>query len=90
MDQLVIALKKALYDTDLFIVENNITTNRDSRTNKSDVIDYLISSLAICNNIQNLSIDNNLSSDHSAIPFSFTTKINKSISLSTLLSPLTS
>ena len=51
------------------------------RTNASDIIDYIISSPAIYNNIQNLSLNNDLSSDHSAIIFNLSTNINKSISL---------
>ena len=72
------ALKKALYDADLFVAENSKPTHRDSRTNTSDIIDYIISSPAIYNNIQNLTLNNDLSSDHSAILFDITTNINKS------------
>ena len=35
-------IEKAYYDTDLLIPENNIPTNRDSRANTSNIIDYLI------------------------------------------------
>ena len=42
-----IALKKPLYNADLFIADNNIPTYRDSRTSSSDIIDYIISSPAI-------------------------------------------
>ena len=70
------ALKKALYDADLFVAENSKPTHRDSRTNTSDIIDYIISSPAIYNNIQNLTLNNDLSSDHSAILFDITTNIN--------------
>ena len=52
----------------------------DSRTNTSDIIDYIISSPAIYNNIQNLTLNNDLSSDHSAIIFDLATNINKTIS----------
>ena len=44
-----IALKKALYNADLFIADNSIPTHRDSRTNSSDIMDYIISSPAIFN-----------------------------------------
>ena len=74
-----IALKKALYNADLFIADNSIPTHRDSRTNSSDIIDYLISSPATFNNIQNLTLNNDLSSDYSAILFYFLTNLNKSI-----------
>ena len=59
-----IALKKALYDADLFIAENSIPMRQDSRTNISDIMDYIISSPAIYSNIQNLFVNNYLSSDH--------------------------
>ena len=72
-------LKKALCNADLFITDNSKPTNRDSRTNKSDIIDYVISSLAIFNKIQNLTLNNDLSSDHSAIFFDFSTNLNKSV-----------
>ena len=72
------ALKKALYNADLFIAENSKPTNRDSRTNTSDTIDYIISSPAIYNNFQNLTLNNDLSSDHFTILFDFLTNINKS------------
>ena len=55
--------------------------HRDSRTNTSDIIDYIISSPAIYNKIQNLILNNDLSSDHSAILFDFSTNISKSIPL---------
>ena len=73
------ALKKALYNADLFIADNSIPTHRDSRTNTSDIIDYVISSPAIFNKIQNLSLNSDLSSDHSAILFDFMTNLNKCI-----------
>ena len=38
-------------------------------------IDYVIASPAIYNNIQNLTVNNDLSSDHSAIVFDFSTNI---------------
>ena len=79
-DKWGMSLKKALYDADLFVFENIKPTQRDSRTNTSDIIDYIISSPAIYNNIQNLTLNNNLSSDHSAILFDITTNINKSTS----------
>ena len=46
------ALGKALYNADLFIADNSISTHRDSRSNTSDIIDYVISSLAIFNKIK--------------------------------------
>ena len=72
-------LKKALYNAGLFIVDSSISTYRDSRTNSSDIIDYIISSPSIFNNIQNLTLNNDLSSDHSAILFDFLTNFSKSI-----------
>ena len=72
-------LKKALYNAGLFIVDSSISTYRDSRTNSSDIIDYIISSPSIFNNIQNLTLNNDLSSDHSEIFFNFLTDFNKSI-----------
>ena len=59
--------------------DNSIPTHRDSRTNTSDIIDYGISSPAIFNKIQNLSLNSDLSSDHSAILFDFLTNLNKCI-----------
>ena len=70
-------LKKTLYDADLFVAENRKPTHKDSKTNTNDIIDYIISSPAIYNNIQNLALNNYLSSDHCAILFDFTTNINK-------------
>ena len=70
------ALKKALYNADLFIADNSIPTHRDSRTNTSDIINYVISLPAIFNKIQNLSLNSDLSSDHSAILFDFMTNLN--------------
>ena len=75
------ALKKALYNADLFFVDNSKPTHRDSRTNSSDIIDYIISSPAIFNKVQNLTLNSDLSSDHSAILFYFSTNFNKSIVL---------
>ena len=64
---------------------NNYVTNIcpkqllwDSRTNTNSIIDYIISSPAIFNKIQNLALNNDLSSDYSAILFDFPTNINKS------------
>ena len=54
-------------------------THRDSRTNSSDIIDYVISSPANVNKIQNLTLNNDLSSDHSTILFDFLTNLKKSI-----------
>ena len=71
-------MKKALYNADLFIADNSNPTHRYSRTNICDIIDYVISSPAIFSNIQNLPLNNDLSSDHSAILFDFSTNINKS------------
>ena len=53
----------------------------NSRTNTSDIIDYIISSPTIYNNIKNLTLNNDLSSGRSAILFDFSTNINKSIRL---------
>ena len=78
-DRWSMALKKAFYNADLFIADNSIPTHRDSRTNTSDIIDYVISSPAIFNKIQNLSLNSDLSSDHSAILFDFMTNLNKCI-----------
>ena len=41
--------KKALYNANLFIADNGNPTHRDGRTNKCDIIDYIISSPAIFN-----------------------------------------
>ena len=71
------ALKKALYDVDLFAAENSKPTHRDSRTDTNDIIDYTVSSPVIYNNIQNLALNSDLSSDHSAILFDFTTNLDK-------------
>ena len=71
--------KKALYNADLFIADNSIPTHRDSGTNSSDIIDYIISSPAISNKIQNLTLNNDLSTDHSAVLFDFLTNFNKYI-----------
>ena len=78
------ALKKALYNADLFITDNSIPTHRDSRTNTSNIIDYVISSPAIFNKIQNLSLNSDLSSDHSAILFDFMTNLNKCIIIASI------
>ena len=72
----------ALYNADLFIADNSKPTHRESRTNTSNIINYIASWPAIFNNIQNLTLNNDLSSDHSAILFDFSTKINKSTPLS--------
>ena len=80
-DKWGIALKNVLYNRDLFIAENSKLTHRESRTNTSDIIDYVISSTAIYDNIQNLTLNNDLSSDHSAILFDFSTNIKRSILL---------
>ena len=48
----------------------------DSRTNASDIIDYVISSTAIYNKIEKLSLNNDFSSDHSAILVNFLTNIH--------------
>ena len=74
------ALKKALYNAH-FIDDNSKPTHRDSRRKTSDIIDYIISSPAIFNNIQNLTLNNDLSSDHSTILFDFSTNFNKSMCL---------
>ena len=76
-DKWGMALKKALNDADLFVADNSKPTHRDSKTDTNDIIDYIISSPAIYNNIQNLILNSDLSSDHSAILFDFTTKFNK-------------
>ena len=74
-------IEKALYSADLFMADNSKPTHRDSRTNTSDISNYIISSPVIFNNIQNLTLNNNLSSDHSAILFDFLTDVNKSTPL---------
>ena len=53
-DKWGLALKKALYNADLFIADNSNPTHRGGRTNKCDVIDYIIFSPVIFNKIQNL------------------------------------
>ena len=81
-DKWGITLKKAWYNAaDLFIADNSKPTHRNSRKNTSDIIDYIISSSAIFNNIQNLTLNSNLSSDHFAILFDFSTNNNKSTPL---------
>ena len=50
--------------------------NCDSRTNTSNIIDYIIYLPAMQNNIKNLPKNNNLSLDYSAILLNFSTKIN--------------
>ena len=72
-------MKKVLYNVDLFIADNSNPTHRAGRTNKYDIIDYIISSPAIFNKVQNLTLNNDLSPDHSAILFDFLTNLNKSI-----------
>ena len=79
LDKWFLVLKKTLCNADFFIVDNSKPTYRDGRTNKSDILDYIISSTAIFNKIQNLSLNNDLSSDHSAILFDFSTNLNKSL-----------
>ena len=74
-----IALKKALYNADLFIAYNSTPTHRESRIKTSNIIDYVISSPAVFNKTQNLTLNNNLSFDHSAILFDFLTNLNKHI-----------
>lgn len=44
-DQWGIALKKSFYGPDIFVAENNISKQRDSRTNTRGITDYVISSL---------------------------------------------
>ena len=78
-DKWGLALKKALCNADIFTADNSKPTHRDSRTSKSDIIDYKITSPAIFNKIQNLTLNNDLSSDHSAILFDFSTNLNKSM-----------
>ena len=80
-DKLGIALKKSLYHANLFIADNSKPTHRDSRTNTSDIIDYVMSSPAIFINIQNLTLNKDRSSKYSAILFNFSTNINKSTPL---------
>ena len=41
-DRWGMALKKALYNADLFIADNSLPIHRDSRRNTSDIIDYVI------------------------------------------------
>ena len=72
------ALKKALYNADLFIAANSKPTHRGIKTNTSNIINNKISSPAIFNNIQNLNVNNDLSSDYCAILLDFSTNINKS------------
>ena len=78
-DKWGLALKKALYNADLFIADNSNPTHRDGRTNKCDIIDYIISSPAIFSKIQNLTLNNDLSSHHSAILFDFSNNLNTSL-----------
>ena len=78
-DRWRMALEKALYNADLFITGNSKPTHRDSRTNSSDIIDYKVSSQPIFKKIQNLTLNKDLSSDHFAILFYFSTNFNKSV-----------
>ena len=73
------ALKKSLMQCYLLIADKSKPTDRDSRTNSSDIIDYIIFSQAIFDKIQNLTLNNDLSSDHSAILVDFSTNFNKSM-----------
>ena len=50
-DKWGVVLKRALCNADLFITGNSKPTDRDSRTNTSNTIDYLISSPTNFNNI---------------------------------------
>ena len=61
------ALKKTLYNAGLFLTDNRKPAHRDSGTNFNDIIHYIISPTAIFNNNQNLTLSNNISSDHSHI-----------------------
>lgn len=79
-DKWSITWEKALYNADLFIAENSKPTHQDSRSNTSDIVDCVISSRAIYNNLQNLFLNNNLSLDHAVILSNFSNNINKSIS----------
>ena len=69
------ALKKALCNADLFIAANSKPTQRDSRANTSDIINYMISSPAI------LTLNNDFSFDHFAIIIDFLTNIRRSMPL---------
>ena len=64
--------------SDLFIANNSKSPYRDTRTITNDITDYINSSPAIFNNIQNLTWNNGLSSDYFAILFDFSTHFNKS------------
>ena len=70
------ALKNPYTMADLFIADNSKPTHR---TNSSDIINYIISSPAIFNKIQNITLNNDLSSDHSATLFNFSTNFNESM-----------
>ena len=61
------------------MTENSKPTQRDSTPNTSDITDYIISSPAVY--LQNLTLNNDLSFDHSAIHCDFSTKIKNSIPL---------
>ena len=61
------ALKKPLYNAGLFLTDNSKPAHRDRGTNFRDIIHYIISPTAIFNNIQNLTLSNDISSDHSHI-----------------------
>ena len=74
-DKWGLALKKALYNIDLLIADNRKPTHKDGRTNKSDIIDYIISSPAIFNKVQNPTLNNDHSSDHYAILFDLLTNL---------------
>ena len=60
-----------------------ITTNQHTETAEQTKVlyDYIISSPAIFNKIQNITLNNDLSSDHSVIIFDFSTNLNIKVKL---------
>ena len=72
-------IEEALYNADFFIADNSNPIHRDGKTNKCDIIDYIISFPAIFSKIQNLTLSNDHSFDHSAILFDFSTNLIKSV-----------
>ena len=57
------------------------TAHRDGRPNSNGITDYVISSPAVYDSIQNFTLSNDLSFDHSTILFDISTNIDNSIPL---------
>ena len=68
-------MKKALYNKNLFMIENDEVAHHDYITNSKDIIDNAIYSQAIYNNFRYLSLKNDLTSDYS-VPYFSTIMLN--------------